>query len=207
MDAGEIEGTAEALYRLAGLDSGDGAKPLELARRLLGADAVRVVHAAALPGDGAFAVVNGAPRIYLRSKLPRNRRRWVLSHELAEWWLWRERYREPDIEHIADALAAALIAPRQLFLRVVRRDGLELPLLALRFSVTESCAALRVGETVGTPTALLAPSRPVRIRGDEREWPNEAALWQAARASAALPGIVRSQLSDQPRRYVLSVSQ
>lgn len=204
MDIGEIEGTAEALYRMAGLDSGDGAKPLELARRLLGPSSVRVVHAAALIGDGAFAVVNGEPRIYVRAKLPRNRRRWLLSHELAEWWLWRERYREPDVELLADALAAALIAPRQLFLRAVRRDGQQLPLLALRFNVTESCAALRVGETTGTPTALLAPSRPIRFRGDERAWPNEAELWRAARAATELPGIARSKLTDEPRRVVLT---
>lgn len=204
MDAGDIEGTAEALYRMAGLDSGDGAKPLELARRLLGPGSVRVVHAAALPGDGAFAVVNGDPRIYVRCKLPRNRRRWVLSHEIAEWWLWRQRYRGSDVEQLADALAAALIAPRQLFLRAVRRDGQQLPLLALRFSVTESCAALRVAETTGTPTALLAPARPLRIRGDESTWPKETALWNAARAGTPLPGIAQAQLSDEPRRFVFT---
>lgn len=203
MDAGDIEGTAEAMYRAAGLDPREGASPLALARGLLGPGAVRSYHAASLPGDGSLAWLEGKPRIYIRAKLPPVRRNFAVCHELAEWCLTLARYQEPDVEQIANALAAALLAPRQRFLRALREDGRSLPLLAQHLGTTESCAALRLGETTDLPLALVAPSRPVRLRGAEFAWPDEDAIRRMASGRAA-PGLAKTKLRDDPRRVVLA---
>ncbi len=203
LTAADIEGTAEAMYRAAGLDPCEGASPLALAKRLFGAGSVRSYHAASLPGDGALAWVDGKPRIYVRAKLPKARLRFAICHELAEWCLTLARYQEHDVEQMADALAAALLAPRQLFLRVLRADGQRLPLLAAHLGTTESCAALRLGETTDLPLALVAPSRPVRVRGAAFAWPDEDTIRRMA-AGRIAPGLARTKLQDEPRRVVLS---
>lgn len=202
MDHGDIEGTAEAMYRAAGLDPREGASPLALARRLLGPGAVFSYHAASLAGDGQLSRHGDRWRIAIRSGLSPARRRWAIAHELAEWCLTLARYQEPDVEQMADALAAALLAPRQAFLRVLREDGQRLPLLAARFESTESFAALRIGETTDQPLALVAPRRPVRVRGAEFVWPSEAEI-RAMAAGRLAPGLARTKLRDDPRRVVI----
>lgn len=204
MHAEDIEGTAEAMYRAAGLDPREGASPLALAHGLLGPGSVRSVHAASLPGDGVLVWERGKAQIQLRAKLSPQRRRWAICHELAEWCLRLARYEGDDSEQLSNALAAALLAPRQLFLRVVREEGRCLPTLARRFVTTESCAALRIGETTEQPLALVAPSRPVRLRGAEFVWPSEEQIRAMAAGRPLLPGLARTRLRDDPRRVVIS---
>lgn len=205
MDAANIEGTAEAMYRAAGLDPRDGASPLALARGLLGPGSVQSDHAASMPKDGALRWEQGKAKIYVRAKLSKERRRWAICHELAEWCLTLARYEGDDAEQVSHALAAALLAPRQLFLRAVRDEGQRLPALARRFETTESCVALRLGETTDQPLVLVAPSRPVRVRGADFVWPSEAQIRAMAAGRPLLPGLVRTKLRDDPRRVVLSV--
>ncbi|HEV8245572.1 MAG TPA: ImmA/IrrE family metallo-endopeptidase [Polyangiaceae bacterium] len=193
------------MYRAAGLHPSGGASPLALANGLLGPGSVLSYHASSLPGDGALAWVAGKPRIYIRSRLSPARRRFAICHELAEWCLTLARYQEPDIEQLANALGAALLAPRQLFLRVLRADGRNLPLLAGHLGTTESCAALRLGETTDLPLALIAPRRPVRVRGAEFSWPGEDAIRRMA-AGRVAPGLARTKLRDDPRRVVLAAA-
>jgi predicted transcriptional regulator len=109
MDQAEIEGIAEDLYRRAKLDPDEPANPERLARKLLGSDAIQVVHGSTLRGDGALGRVGVRWRIYLKAKLTSERRLWILSHELAEYAL-RDVIDE-RIEQLANAVAAAVLAP------------------------------------------------------------------------------------------------
>ncbi|HEY3237722.1 MAG TPA: ImmA/IrrE family metallo-endopeptidase [Polyangiaceae bacterium] len=205
MDAGDIEGAAEWLYRVAGFDSREPVAPAKLAKALLGHGAIRTVHRHALKKDAALAVVHGAPRIFVRSGLDLRRRNFAICHELAEWHLGEIRYCEPDVEQVADALAAALLAPRQLFLLALREDGVKFPLLAARFAATQSCAALRFGETTNTPLVLVAP-REVRVRGAPWGWPQTEEQLRKLAKLPPIPGMRRDVLSDEPKRVVLRVA-
>ena len=195
MDIGDIEGTAQSLYRKAGLEPSDIVSPLTLVTSLLGPNTVRLVHAAALPGGAALARVGQEWRIYVRQFLPPQQKRFVLLHELAHWALG-----VTAEEATCDALAAALLLPRPAFLQVLRRQGHRLPALAEKFGTTESCVALRIAETTDEPTALVTP-RSVRVRGAEFGWPTEGELRQIARGST--PGIRKAVLRDDPRRTLL----
>lgn len=195
----DIEGIAGELLRCAGADESAPAKPVALVQALLGAGSLFSVHARSLPGDGSLAIVNGQPRIYIRTGLTHERKRWAICHELAEWWLWREGVRDSRIENVADGIAAGLLAPRRAFLAALR-DGSGSPELAQRFGTTESCAVLRLGEVTGHPLALVAPNR-VRVRGDEFVWGDEDQVRRLAKCSS--PGFARSRLTDDRRRIAL----
>lgn len=200
MDCGDLELLVERLYACASCSPTEAIPPGRLVRALLGEGRVIVVHAGALRGDGALVRVMGEDRIYIRSRLSPERKRWAVAHELAEWALAREGYREPDVEEAANYLAGAIIAPRRRFLHALRERGERFSDLAHDLIVTESCAALRLGETTGMPMALVA--RTVRVRGGEFAWPDEGLL----RSIAAGPiprGLRRARLTDDRRRVVI----
>ena len=99
------------------------------------------------------------------------------------------------------ALAAALLAPRPAFLRARRDLGEDLRAVAERFTMTQTGVALRRGEVLGTPLAVIAPAR-VRVRGPEAwVWPPESTL--RAWARRPLAGLKKTRLTDDPRRVVL----
>lgn len=201
MSPEEIEGNAECLLKLAGVDLDGPSRPVALAKSLLGPGSVRAVYARALPGDGSFAVVNGHPRIYVRQGLSKARRRWAICHELAEWWMWREDIRDEWVEGYADAIAAGLLVPRAAFQCALREVGDEYHRLAEWFGTTESCTALRLGEVTGEPLALIAP-RVVRVRGEEFGWPPEHEL-RALTKKPRVPGIRKARLRDNRRRVAM----
>lgn len=200
MDCGDLELLVERLYACASCSPTEAVPPGRLVRALLGEGRVIVVHAGALRGDGALVRVMGEDRIYIRSRLSPERKRWAVAHELAEWSLAREGYREPDVEETANYLAGAIIAPRRRFLHALRERGERFSDLAHDLIVTESCAALRFGETTGIPLALIAHT--VRVRGELFGWPSEAQV--RALATGALPrGLRRSRLRDELGRVVI----
>lgn len=202
MDGAEVEGTAEALYAEAGFDPREPAAPVRLARALLGPRSVFSVHASSLPGDACLVRLEEQYRIYVRARLEPRRRRFAVLHELAEWHLHRVGFQGQDIESVADALAAALLAPRQQFLRALTATGYRLPILARHFEATESCVALRAGEVTGEPMALIAPLT-VRVRGADWSWPTEPELRVVSRGK--IPGVRKVSLRSQPPRVVLRV--
>lgn len=174
---------------------------LSLARRLLGAQAVLAVHAQALPGDAALARVGDEWRIYYRRALSWERREFAIAHELAEWHLRHEDYREPDVEQVADRLAAALVAPRERFARLLREDR-RFPVVARQLRATESLCVLRAGEVTGEPLALVAER--VRVRGEPWGWPEtEEEIRRLVVLPRAPRGLARARLRDDPRRVVL----
>lgn len=193
--AAEIEGAAESVYAQARRDPDLAADPIELAEALLGAGSVRLVHAAALPGLASLARVGLEWRIYVRSSASEQRRAFAVLHELGHYVLGIDAG-----EGACDALAAALLLPRRAFMRAARELGADWPALASRFGCSESAVALRWGEVVSDPLALVAP-RSVRIRGADWAWPHEPGVRALARKPG--PGLARARLTDDARRIVL----
>lgn len=192
--ADAMDGVARRMYEQAGFDCDEPASPVALADSLLGRGCVRAVHASRLSGDGAIAWVRGNWRIYVRSRLEGYALRFVVLHELSHWELG------PDAtEDECDALAAALLVPRRAFLAAMSECGDDLAKLAACLDVSESFAALRLGEVTGEPIALVSPER-VRVRGEIWGWPDERVLREGA------AGLRRIRLTDDRRRYVLTAS-
>jgi hypothetical protein len=202
-DLSVIEGTAEALYRSAGEDVEEPGRVLPLAKRLLGATAVKHVDARALPGDASLARVGSEVRVYVRKGLSRERLEFALAHELAHWAL-EVGSGSAEEEAICDAVAAALVVPRAAFRRALVGVGDRYHELAGWFGTTESCVALRFGEVTRTPTALVAPLS-VRVRGDAFVWPGERELRNLAKAKRS-PGLRKATLRDDRRRVAMRVA-
>lgn len=200
MDLADVHATAAAILRAAGYDEWDAPGAPALAKRLVGLD--RVVRDG---GRAAAVSLHGLPLIQLPRRGTPAERNFAIAHELAEWWLRRDGYEGERIEEVADAVAAALVAPRLAFAAAVREHGHDYPALAELFCATESLVALRVGEVIGNPIALVAPLR-VRARGEPYEWPPEPELRRVANANPLPSGIVRARLRDDARRVVLRVA-
>lgn len=201
MDAWDAEGNALDIYRRAGLDPADPPKIEHLARRLFGVDCITTGSKPFRVKDASVRITaDGRVTIYVSRGLSRPRRTFAIAHEIAEWYLravvceW--------IEHACDQLGAALLAPRQAFLPLYREVGLDLRELAETFETTETCVGLRIGETTGTPIALLSPAQH-RLRGEEWGWPAEIDLRRLARSFGPVRGLRRVQLADDPRRVML----
>lgn len=195
MNLPDIEQEARETYRVAGFDSREPAKMLDLARCILGPSGVQTVPFNALPSDGFLAQVNGERRIYLRHGLSEKRRRFVIGHELGHYILGIDSSKREN-EEFCDRFSAALIAPREAFeLALGIADGPNYTKLATMFSTTESCTALRFGEVTDTPVALVTPQR-TRVRGAQFNWPSKMNG----------PGLHSSKLRDGSGRFAVRVS-
>jgi len=147
-------------------------------------------------GDAVLARVGSVWRVYLRPRLPPERARFALAHELAEWWLRRTGYAGERVEDVANHLGAALVAPRSRVVRLVRARP-TFAELASELEATESLAALRVGEVTGEPLALVSPAL-VRVRGEPWAWPPEDELRRARRGDVPR-GLVKVSLEERGR--------
>lgn len=190
---------ARSLYERAGFDVEVAANPIALCEALLGAGCVEALHASSLPGDGMLTFDGEHWTIVVRAKLSGYRLRFVVLHELAHWVLG-----PGATEDECDALAAALLVPRLVFLDALKECGQDLASLARRLNVTESFAALRLGEVTGEPVALITPTR-VRVRGEDWGWPHEEALRQAALLVG--PGLRKVPITDEYKRVVLRAGE
>lgn len=196
----ELEGIADGAYAGAGLDA-ERPGVIRLARVLLGPGAVtygpRPVH-----GPAALIRVGETWRIIVGRNVPEAYAHFAVAHELGHYLLRQHGYDGYDEERAADYLGAALIAPRRAFVTARRAVGDDLPELAHAFGMTETAAALRLGEVCHIPLAVVAPQT-VRVRGPEEwVWPDELTLRRWARGRV-LPGIRKVRLTDDPRRVVL----
>jgi hypothetical protein len=199
MNAGEIEGTAERLYREAGFDLGKQAPSVLLARRLVGDRSVYSVPPEAFSGRGALVRVGAERRIYVRADLPMATKRFVLLHEVAHWALGPA---ASEVE--CDALAASLLLPRDAFLRALERRGSKIASIARIFGTDHSCVWLRIGETTARPLVLLTPGA-IRVRGAAFSWPSDKSLREMA-ARQKFPGLRKTRLSDDPQRIALAAT-
>ena len=143
--------------REGGQDDGDAPRLAALVTKLLGQGAVEYV--VGLRGDGALVRMHDTWRIYLKRRLPIERRAFAIAHELAEWWLRvRENYDGEDVEHAANYIAAAIMTPRRAFASSLRAHGHDFAELAADFRTTETHVALREAELAHMPRAVISPA-------------------------------------------------
>lgn len=193
----EIEGIAEETLKGARMRFSEQPDPVRLARRVVGS--VVQLPPNGLPRAAFLARFSGKMHVCIRGEFAPRALAWSLCHEVAEALLQRRSYRGPDVEAVADRLAAALRVPRGFAEKVCRARGPRWSQLALDFGATESCAALRYGEVTSAPMVLLSRDS-ARWRGDWfDELPSEAAL----REARPMKGLVKARLRDDPSRAVV----
>ena len=142
-----------------------------------------------------MARVHDRFQVWVRAGTAPARARWLVGHELGEWWYRDLRLPNRDKEQLCDAFGAALILPAPLFRRGLERFGLDLPVLASRLKTTQSLTLLRYGEVTGCPVALLRP-RWATVRGSGRRWPDGLTLARSGYVRAAM----RAVITDEPQR-------
>lgn len=197
----DAEGEARFILERAGYALDDAPGAAAIVRAHLGPWAIRRVAPSNLRfAEGELFDVHGQTRIYLSNRLSPARAAFVALHELAHFALGARKHGGPELEALCDGIAAALLCPRQAYRAAVCRHGLDWEQLALDFGTTCSVVALRYGEVVGEPLALVAP-RSVRIRGAAWTWPDERGLRRLAHHGG--PGLARAVLPDDERRVVL----
>lgn len=200
----QLEFEAEAIIRASRQSNEYPPRLRPIVDALLGPDAA-CTSPLTLPGEAALICVRGRWRLYVRPGLSQAALAFAVAHELAEWWLHaRVGYTGPDIEDAANYLAAAIIAPRRAYrlARVVHRH--DRPGIARAFRASETMIALREGEVMQRPLAVVTPMI-VRARPLDWIWPDDKALREMAHSSAPPHGGVRrARLTDDPRRVVLS---
>lgn len=204
MEPVDLEGIAAAILREAGQENDDAPDVGALVERLLGANGLVLVRGG-LARDAVLEANGDGWAILARSALPDHRLRFVVCHELAEWWMsTRERYQGDDAEAAANYIAAALIAPPTAFRAALRHHGRDFRALAAAFVASETTMALRDAELHRLARVVVAPN--LRVRGPESfVWPPERIIrvW----ALEGGPGLARTRLTDDPRRVVLDVDE
>lgn len=157
----EIEGAALALYRQAGLDPSSSPSPGQLAMALPDIDVEFVLRASQPAMIRSF---RGRATIRILATATPSAQAWFLAHELGEWVLRGMRVQHEAIEHFADAVGAAIIAPRPAVLAMRTRFDDDLERTARAMRITQTVAALRWGEVFGRPVAIVERHR-VKARG------------------------------------------
>jgi hypothetical protein len=203
MDVGDLEGSAEAIRQLAGVQDDLVSTP-KIARRWLGPGSVELVPRYRMRTPARLARVGDEWRIFVREGLSPQEANFAVGHELGEHWLKREGYDGEDLEQAANYIGAALVAPRPTFVTAVRELGEDWTALSQRFVSTESLVVLRWGEIRCEPLALVSPAL-VRVRGPESfVWPEEPTIRRWANGRPG-PGLRKARLADDRRRVVLKV--
>lgn len=167
-----IEGDAIAFHRRARSKPEDPENLNVLCRRTVGSYPKRVRMVGR--GDLHPGIIGRPWTLRVHVALPPEVARFVVAHELAHWWFietgWKA-HSHAHLEAACNALGAAILAPRPLFLEAVRHvGGHRVHRLAKHFHTTEACVLLRIGETTGRPVALVRP-QPI-VRGEPFVWPS-----------------------------------
>jgi hypothetical protein len=201
VDAASLEAIALATYRRAKRDPGRPMSTFALARAV-DVEVLRLRDMAGAPAGRGTS--NGKRFIAVKQRLPEAYARFFAAHELAHFLLDEEGYDAEDLETCCDYLGAALMAPRPAVIGLKSAFGLDPRAIAKEVGGTETMAALRVGEVLRIPLAVVAPI--VRVRGPEEwVWPSVPELRRLARlAPRKLPrGLAKTKLTDDPRRVLL----
>lgn len=170
-----------------------------LARKLTGFEVSRPSTMVGAPASTYR--LDGKRRVAVKRGLPPHWAQFFCGHENSHILLEREGYVGDDLEVCCDYLAAALIAPRPAIVSMQRTFGFDLASIAAEVGGSQTWAALRVGEVLGMPLAVIAPT--VRVRGPEEwVWPDETTLrrWSRGRVPK---GLARTRLTDDRARVVL----
>jgi len=187
----EVEGDADLIYRLAHGDPDDVLSPRVLCEQLLDTRP----RYAPIGQEATVARVGNEWRVYVQRGVSPARARWLVGHELAEWWYQQRGYRGEDLEQRCDALGAALVLPRRVLQAARRQHGDDVHAIAKTLRVTQSLALLRVGEVTGTPSAVVRKAGAI-VRGEAYVWPVPLVLT----GPDEHPGIKKVEIDDEPKR-------
>ena len=160
------------LCRVHKFDATRPVNPWAIARAELGSDAI-IVMPKLIGGTHVFRL-RGRWKIAVDRRMQVERAAHAIGHELGHVLLERLGVPREEQEHLADLFGGALLAPEPAVRAFYRAQGLKLRELAKSAVGTPTWAALRVGEAVGVPCAVLSPER-VRTRGDFN-WPAPEAI-------------------------------
>jgi len=145
-------------------------------------------------------------RVVLRSGLSTARANWCIAaglvHLVNEDEFW---FRAMDTERyhafVRDA-ASWVVAPPEPFRAALAASGTNLRALGSRFTITQTCAAMRIPECGGPSSAVVKDDGGVHRRGVQLSWLDDECL----RTLARKPGIKsarRRVITDEPGRVAL----
>ena len=199
VDVWQTDAVAATLRERAGVDPDEPILVTRLAEQL--GIRVRVVPHANLSGDARLEPAGDGWRIIVRKGLSRERARFAVAHELAEWALRDEI--DERIEDACNVIAAAILAPRRAFLRRSREVGkLAFDELASPFGISQTTAALRSAEVSIFPLAIDCPGA-LHLRGpDDWVWGTSTQIRGWARGTPR-PGLQKVRITDEPRHMAL----
>jgi hypothetical protein len=214
VDFDDLEHAAIELHRRAGCDPSRPAGGAALARVLLGPSALTIVPHAGLAGRAQLRPANDGVRIALPSRLRGPDLNFAVCHEIAEHELQRACVGAEHIERMANAYAACIAAPAPSVRLAFYALRWNLPRLARAFLLSETAVALRIGEVIAEPVAVVRAIT-VDRRGPDA-LPSDDALRAVVRAR--LPGVLKGlrareiagleahEISDARRRAVVAVA-
>lgn len=195
----EIEGEISATYRDARLDPANAPGVIQLARRVPGIVGVEFVSVLGAWSSELVENDDGTATIRVRDGLTLQAMLWNVGHELGEFRLRRRQpfaYVEPDRERVCNNLAAGYLMPRPALRNRFLTFGVEqLPRIASSFGVTQVMLALRVGEALDIPVAVVGVGL-VRRRGPVDHLPADHDLAKIVRRKRPPRGWQLAQLSD-----------
>lgn len=122
----------------------------------------------------------------------------TLAHELGHHGMTLNKLPRPHDEQFVAAVGACLVIPSAAFRRALRWTS-DRARLAKIFGVSETCIALRIGETTGEPHAVMT-SRHVMARG-QWDWPAGDVLRRMVRERSKWLRVER--LGDAPTRLLV----
>jgi hypothetical protein len=193
-DAREVERLASRLRRRAGIPSDSVVDAGELAQRLLGDDSIVVLERLAV-GARLRRRPEGDYVIEIRDNLPDVN--FCVGHEVAHWGLAvvaRYSGPGPEEERLANALAAALLAPESVVRGVVSKFGAALePVqpLARTVRISQTSSNIRISEVLRDERAVLtAKNGNVLHRADSRfPWNDLRTHWKGLSKARLRGGI------------------
>lgn len=167
----------------------------QLARAL----GVEVFAVRNMVSEESVATFQGRELLGYRASLPRPYANHKLAHGLGH--IGMRRLGVADSEEGADYIAAATLMPSAAFRDCLGEFGPDMTRIASAFCVTETSAALRLGEVNDVPIAVVTPAI-VRVRGPEEwEWGPEGVVRHLSKTGG--PGLIKARLRDDRKRVML----
>lgn len=166
---------------------------IALAMRIIGPAAVYEVENA-LTAARLHTVCDGVHRIVLQAGLPHRRVNFLVARMLV-------RLVAAPAAVFECAAAARVVAPRDPFLAELDEVGFDIPTLASRFAITETCAALRAIEVTKRDGAVVTPDR-VHKRGPMLAHASDDDVIAMSRRTS-LRSCTRIAIGDEPGRVAL----
>ena len=162
MDLGDVERLVVDLYRRHRLDPSEPESPWRLARLELGP---QCFEATTLPGPSHAFKRRGQWQIAIAADLPTEYAAHAVGHELGHALLERHGVNlSPAAEEtVCDHIGGAILAPKPAVAAMFERHRFNLRRWASLSASTPTWAALRIGEALAIPCAVIGPHK-TRLR-------------------------------------------